>query len=236
MGKNKGSNGDYAVGKGKPPREYCWRPGTSGNSAGRPRKKSIAKMIEHFDPFAAMVVKNNSKLVERRDAKGRVEEVTRAEAALERLLKKAMEGNVRAMLEYLKISKAAQDSQRDYDNEVLHMAIDHRDKYLGKFHRAEQLGEPVPWIFPHPVDVVIQEDGSVTIEGPTTESQHLEMLEFLKLRDLAIDIYDKFVAIRGLNPADRKRHLADLSAKIDLLNGVLPPRLRKGPTQDDEAS
>jgi hypothetical protein len=31
------SNRDYAIGKGKPPPEYTWRPGQSGNSRGRPK-------------------------------------------------------------------------------------------------------------------------------------------------------------------------------------------------------
>lgn len=31
------SHRDYAIGKGKPPPEYTWRPGQSGNSRGRPK-------------------------------------------------------------------------------------------------------------------------------------------------------------------------------------------------------
>lgn len=229
MTKGKNAGREYPVGKGKPPRQYCWPPGTSGNPAGRPPKKSIGKMIERLDPFAAMVVKNNAKLVERRDAKGRVDEVTRAEAAMERLLKKGMEGNVRAIVEYLKIVKTAQDAQRDYDNDLLYKAINHRDRFLAKFLQAERRGDSLPWVFPHPRDVVIHHDGSVTIEGPATASQHLEMLEVLKLRDKAISIFDEFMAIPRVSGGARKRHLADLSAKIDLLNSLLPPRLRKGP-------
>lgn len=214
------------VGKGNPPREYCWPPGTSGNPAGRPPKKTIAKMIEAVDPFAAMVVRSNSKLIERRDSKGRVEQVSRPEATLERLLKKAMEGNVRALIEYLKISKAAQDAQRDYDNDLLYMAIKHRDKHLASFLRAERCGKPAPPIFPHPRDIVIHPDGRVSIEGPVTESEHLDMLEVIKLRDRTKEIMEEFAVLPGLSRVARKRHLDDLRAKYDLFNSLLPPRLR----------
>lgn len=226
MARSKGPGG--GIGKGNPPREYCWPPGTSGNPAGRPRKKTIAKMIEAVDPFAAMVVRSNAKLIERRDSKGCVEQLSRAEATFERLLKKAMEGNVRAMLEYLKISKAAQDAQRDYDNNLLYMAIEHRDKYLANFLRAERLGKPAPPIFPDPRDVVIHPDGRVSIEGPVTESEHLDMLQVIQLRDRTKEIMEEFSVLPGLSRVTRKRHLDDLRAKYDLFNSLLPPRLRSG--------
>lgn len=226
MAKRKGPGG--GIGKGNPPRDYCWPPGTSGNPAGRPRKKTIANMIEAVDPFAAMVVTSNAKLIERRDSNGRVEQISRSEAVLERLLKKAMEGSVRAALEYLKISKAAQDAQRDYDNNLLYMAIEHRDKHLANFLWAERLGRPAPLIFPHPRDIVIRPDGRVSIEGPVTESQYLDMLEVIELRDRTKEILEKFAVLPGLSHATRKHHLNDLRAKYDMFDSLLPPRLRSG--------
>jgi hypothetical protein len=41
-------SGDYAVGKGKPPREYQFPKGVSGNLGGRPRKvQTIGEKIHH---------------------------------------------------------------------------------------------------------------------------------------------------------------------------------------------
>jgi len=37
--------GDYEIGRGKPPREYSWKPGQSGNKTGRPKGSKNEKTI-----------------------------------------------------------------------------------------------------------------------------------------------------------------------------------------------
>lgn len=72
--------GGYKVGRGRPPKEYSWKKGQSGNPSGRPRKKPNKKeMIER-------VLKE--RLVIREDGKAR--KITKEEAVLRAQLAKAI--------------------------------------------------------------------------------------------------------------------------------------------------
>jgi hypothetical protein len=94
---------DDAVGYGKPPKTFRFKPGTSGNPKGRPKRK----------PFAtAEVIKNTLGATIQYREQGRVKTTTRTELGLRMVVERAVKGDLAAADLILKIRAHA---QRDGD-------------------------------------------------------------------------------------------------------------------------
>lgn len=77
---------DYKVGRGRPPKEYQWQKGQSGNRSGRPRKKPSKK--------AVLEQIMNEPIVIREDGKER--KVTKYGALIRSHMAKAIKGDARS--------------------------------------------------------------------------------------------------------------------------------------------
>ncbi len=93
MGDKKKPSGDYEVGCGKPPKEYQFKPGQSGNPRGRPksRKSSLTDISELL---------NESVKVK---AGGKVREMGPFEASLGKLAKRAVGGHLPSILKFIEV-------------------------------------------------------------------------------------------------------------------------------------
>ena len=90
---------NYKVGRGKPPKQYSYKKGTSGNPGGRPKgRPNLSSTIE-----ATL----NEKVVIKE--KGKKRTVTKLEATIRRLIENAISGDVQA-LRTLAAFMPAQDS------------------------------------------------------------------------------------------------------------------------------
>jgi len=57
--------------------------------------------------------------------------------------------------------------------EHLENCMEYKNGAFEAIARAERLGEPVPEIIPHPDDIVIASDGTISFVGPSTRAQKL---------------------------------------------------------------
>jgi hypothetical protein len=79
--------GDYAVGFGRPPANHKFKPGASGNPAGRPKgSMNIGKLLERT--LLEKVIINEN---------GRRRTITKLEAAIKQLTNKAASGDLNAV-------------------------------------------------------------------------------------------------------------------------------------------
>tara|TARA_Y100000815_G_scaffold74668_1_gene63475 strand:- start:171 stop:590 length:420 start_codon:yes stop_codon:yes gene_type:complete len=96
--RKKKPQGDYEVGYARPPAGSRFKPGQSGNSKGRPKgSKNLSSIIEAtlFGPVQVTVG-------------GRPMKVPAFEAVMMRLVRKALEGDLRAMEKVMKLLPLAQ--------------------------------------------------------------------------------------------------------------------------------
>ena len=83
------ARGDYEVGFGKPPRHSQFRPGRSGNPAGRPKgSKNLATIVKAMLNEEILITEN-----------GKSRKVTKGEAAIMQLLAQGVRGDLRAIKE-----------------------------------------------------------------------------------------------------------------------------------------
>jgi hypothetical protein len=86
-------SGDYEVGYGKPPKEHQFQPGRSGNIRGRRKsKKSGSTDLSELLNEPVKVTTG-----------GKFREMGSFEASLRKLVKRALEGDLRAILKFIKI-------------------------------------------------------------------------------------------------------------------------------------
>jgi len=123
----------YDVGYRKPPKHSRFKPGQSGNSAGRPKKyKSLISVLE--EPVTMNV-------------KGKKREVTAIEASLRKTAQSALEGQLSAIKRFIRYCDEANllvDRNRPATHGVFRVPID-PDNYMGrKFTEAER--KEIDWI------------------------------------------------------------------------------------------
>jgi hypothetical protein len=81
-----GKKRDYEIGRGRPPEQYKWKKGQSGNPNGRPRKKPSEKAILEKITHEAIGIRED----------GKPRKVTKFEAMLRSHMAKAIKGDVRS--------------------------------------------------------------------------------------------------------------------------------------------
>lgn len=85
-GAESAAKGDYKVGRGRPPKEYQWSKGQSGNPAGRPRKKRGNKEVLEKIRNERITLREN----------GKERKVTKYEAIWRNQYANALKGNQRS--------------------------------------------------------------------------------------------------------------------------------------------
>lgn len=82
-----GSNSDYPIGRGRPPKHTRFKPGQSGNPAGRPKGvKNFASILRKALNAKVVVAEN-----------GRQRRITKLEAMTTQLVNKATQADLNAM-------------------------------------------------------------------------------------------------------------------------------------------
>lgn len=122
----KDHDSSYEVGFGKPPKQTRFRPGTSGNPAGRPKgKRNLATVLEKSLQEKVVINENGNRKV-----------VTKLEAAVKQLVNKAAGGDLNALRQLTALAKSAEPSSDSstqpmdgFDQKVMANVLRRWEKY-----------------------------------------------------------------------------------------------------------
>lgn len=160
----------------KPPVEYQFQKGTSGNPKGRPKKKAKQPMLttpggEIFDRFSAIALEEATRNVTVREG-DKVSEIPAIQALFRAMFRAASQGDTKAGRQLLELLTRSETARAESAVEILQLAVQYQKDYGPIFDEHARSGLQPPDIYPHPDDVIINEHtGAVTIEGPATKEQ-----------------------------------------------------------------
>ena len=208
--------GDYNVGRGKPPREWQFRKGQSGNPRGRPRKHGDSASHGGLSSYDSMLVSRLDKTVAIVE-QGRKRRVRIGEAIIAKQTAQALAGSRLSANHLLALGHAAEQQLRAQKEEQF--------RYWRDWHR--KIGDPaLHWppgqerpVFPHPRDIYLDPvSRTVQFVGP------LEREEVHVFRNVAIErdlclCEAELARMAGHGEEMRRQHLSNAA----LLHALLAP-------------
>lgn len=219
------------VGYGRPPRRSQWKKGQSGNPRGRPRKRHLRPLYYGLNPAEQLLLEQDERRLKVRTPDGEVE-MKRSEAVVERVIKGALGGDLKAAQFYLALVSQASQKSDKHKAELQRFAAAHVKEYGPRFELAEKQGRPPPDVLPHPSDIIVDENNDVIVVGPVHYWQQLEMEQNLAERDIRDEMLNRFHRNPGLPEEDHRSLMEKLRTDREKFNEKLPPRLQK-PAPDD---
>ncbi len=182
--------GGYEVGYGKPPVETRFKKGTSGNPAGRPRRRKPQQELAELSaaPVPASTVMREELLREivAQEAGG-TKTMPLLQAALRNLVKLAFNGSVNANKEVVRL---AAEEARKQEAEIAEDRAYWRD-YVDRFdtmtRSMEAVGNEVPDWMPRPEDITFPPGQMTVIRGPASPEEMVHYISFA-------EIWEQFIA------------------------------------------
>lgn len=160
----------YEVGYGKPPVATRFKPGRSGNPAGRP-KGARNKRPAHEERLKKIVLAEAYRKIDVQDGSVQVT-VPMAQAVIRAVAVSAAKGNHRSQRLFTELVSETESGNRKLQDELLKTALYYKECWEEVIESARRRGLPEPDPIPHPRDIVIDlSTGKVEIQGPMTKEQ-----------------------------------------------------------------
>src|SRR5262245_24287951 len=162
---------DYEIGYRKPPAHTRYKPGQSGNPAGRPRgaRKQQVSPSPHAEHLKTLILEEAYRTIRINDAHGEIS-IPMAQAVIRSVAVNAAKGSPRAQRLFTDLLAATERDKRRLQEEWLQTAIKYKIDWELELLRRKQLGIKAPDPIPHPDHIRIDfATGTVRITGPMTK-------------------------------------------------------------------
>lgn len=213
----------------KPPVEYQFKKGQSGNPKGRPKKKKAigasfgAPGGVIADRFGSMVLEEATKLVTVRED-GKDLKIPAMQALIRTMLRSATQGDTKVGGKLLDVIARAESARAGDAQEFAGYMVRHKERYGPIFEECEREGRDPPDIYPRPDDIIFDETtGMVTVDGPMTKEEAGARKAYREYAIKSLSRYGKVAAALKKEPdnLNLKREFKALELQRDLLEEFL---------------
>ena len=231
---SKGGDDGEGGGDGKPPRSGQFKPGQSGNPAGRPRKRSKTEIaLPSYRPTQKLLRAEAERMIPVREG-DRTYSITTTEGVMRALARNAMKGGVMAQRTYLTLQQA-EDLRLAAEQEARFKFWDeYIDRKRALIAEAVDRGEEPPEIVPHPDDIKLEyRTMEVGFLGPMDDKEAKACRLNRARLELFYELMFFFDEAKLGMPSNERPIYGRFTFLFAMLLPELPPRLR---TIDDSVN
>lgn len=173
------------VGYGRPPVHSRFQKGQSGNPKGRPRSTPEPSLSIADLPTLGAILKSGQQKVTAREG-DKVSELPVPDALVRSILATALKGDPRAQRLMLQELRDAEVRKAIEVQAATALALGYKEDAYQQMEAARAAGKPPPLIYPHPDDVVLDDDTGFHVIGPANEDEQRKLEETLRVRDILL--------------------------------------------------
>jgi hypothetical protein len=215
----------------EPPVEHQFKPGTSGNPRGRPKKTKVptTQSVGLMDqPTVAMLLQEAHRPVMIRE-NGRVVSLPVIQAVFRMIGLNAMKGDRFAQKHFLDLVRSVEEKDLKERTEQLQGAVEYKSGWSQLIEYEKANGLPASNPLPHPDDIILDAKGGFYFAGPITSEEKRDYDEGAShLKKIQAEVTfesEKYQSARGSkDKASRLERWHWLQGMFDGLNDNLPPR------------
>jgi hypothetical protein len=194
----------------------------------RPKIARPESLTSSIDPTTDMVMRL-ARLPAAQRSDGAL--VDRYEKALEELYRRGIDQkkpDTRALIEYIRITTDAAAIVQDHVDRTFAGAMGYKEYWGPRFEAAALSGQRPPSVLPHPDDLVINPDGTVSLVGPIDREGQKRVEAIVTLQGYTLDALASSTEVEDTSEEVQKANNY-LKRRLAQFNRALPPRLRKKP-------
>lgn len=221
------ADGHDRGGYGKPPKSGQFKPGQSGNPAGRPRKSKIQtshSSVAGMTSIDRVILEESRRLVKAREG-DQIFELTQEQAVIRSIIAKAIKGSPMAQRTIIAENQRVHALEMRRRQEIWDSAKSYVAWWSAAAERAKSQGKPAPTMLPHPADIEFADDLHVYVRGPTDADDLKKAVVRANFRDLYLAMM-VYVDDRPSKGNDSDQHINFWMYATLVWNSLLPPSLR----------
>ncbi len=183
---------DYEVGFAIPPIATRFKPGSSGNPAGRPKGSKNRTPALNNERLKEIILEEAYRTIKVNDGAKQVT-VPMAQAVVRSLAHNAVKGNTRAQRIFAEMVASTEAQNSRMMLELFESAVEYKQRWNKEFERCRKAGISLPEPIPHPEHVVLDaRHGTVHFTGPMTEEEKREQEALVEKRNQLADEIEQF--------------------------------------------
>lgn len=223
----------YDVGRGKTPVHSRFKPGQSGNPAGRPKGSKNKRTVGHSDRLAQIILAEADREVPIKE-NGEAVKIPVAKAVMRSVIANSLKGVAKSQQIFFDATRHAAKHEDGRRYALLEAAVNYKENCRIIAENCEKADVPCPEFFPDPDHIKIDtETGEVSVIGPLTRDDHAEEIRYAALRKAFFEELSRFTQDIGQDDESYLKWLDDNLAAFKRSLKIYEQELAREDLEDD---